>query len=105
MINLIIKEVDGSVYWTECFDAAAAAEAWLKEEQSRPYWVEGRTFEIVDNSKEEKAKKDAADKAAQARALVVSEAASAIRKHRSRRDRTLAEANDLLDQIINYLGI
>lgn len=105
MVSLIIKEPDGSIYWTDYFVSVSEANEWLKIEQSRPYWVAERTAEIIDNSAEEQARKEAAERAASERATAVARASEAIRTARSRRNRTLAEVNDLLDQIINYLGI
>ena len=50
MITLTILNADGSLYWTEYFNDIASAQAWIADEQTRPYWVATRTYTIVDNT-------------------------------------------------------
>lgn len=50
MITLTILHADGSLYWTEYFNDAASAQAWLETEQTRPYWDATFTSKIVDNT-------------------------------------------------------
>lgn len=105
MIKLEIRNQDGSVYWTEPFNDQDACDQWLKEEQTRPYWKPTFTTNIINNSEEERLKQEAAQKAAQERAAAQAAALESIRQGRARRNRSLAEVNDLLDQLINYLGL
>lgn len=50
MIALTIVRPDGSIYWVEHFSAIGAAQAWVAEEQTRPYWNPAWTFAIVDQT-------------------------------------------------------
>lgn len=50
MSTLTIFRADGSVYWTEYFNDRASAQAWLAEEQTRPYWDPGFTYTITEPS-------------------------------------------------------
>lgn len=50
MITLTILNADGTAYWTEAFNDIASAQAWLGEEQTRPYWDASFTSTIVDNT-------------------------------------------------------
>jgi LmbE family N-acetylglucosaminyl deacetylase len=47
-LKLIIKKEDGSEYWREHFNTIEAADAWLETEQTRPYWVDSYTSELID---------------------------------------------------------
>ena len=38
MITLTINKADGSPYWTQEFNYTTECNAWLAEEQTRPYW-------------------------------------------------------------------
>lgn len=37
-LKLKIKKADGSIYWIAYFHGMANLDAWLIEEQTRPYW-------------------------------------------------------------------
>lgn len=37
-LKLKIKKSDGSIYWTTYFSSMDALNAWVAEEQTRPYW-------------------------------------------------------------------
>ena len=50
MYKLEILNPDGSVYWTEHFNDEASANAWLTEEQTRPYWNSEFTHTLSDVS-------------------------------------------------------
>lgn len=50
MFEIIIKQADGSVYWTEHFGSLAKAEEWIAEEQTRKYWNKTYTYEILDRT-------------------------------------------------------
>lgn len=47
MITLIISEKDGSLYWQDYFNDIDLCNKWIENEQSMPYWKDGRTWEIV----------------------------------------------------------
>lgn len=53
MIKLTIKNKDGSEYWVKHFNTMADANAWAKEEKSRPYWDKSRVIEIVEQKEPE----------------------------------------------------
>jgi hypothetical protein len=57
--NLIIKNADGSIYWTENFNSKRELNGWLNEEKTRPYWKKEFTTEIIDNSDAIKAQEEA----------------------------------------------
>jgi hypothetical protein len=46
VITLTIFRKDGTVYWTENFNDTASAQAWITEEQTRPYWDQAWTYTI-----------------------------------------------------------
>jgi hypothetical protein len=48
MIKLVIKQADGSVYWTEHFNLLSDLNKWLNEERNRPYWKQDFTTEMTD---------------------------------------------------------
>lgn len=48
MIKLVIKNKDGSVYWTEHFNNHGDCDQWLNEEKTRKYWKKEFTTEVVD---------------------------------------------------------
>lgn len=50
MSRLTILRADGSTYWVEHFDDRAFADAWLAEEQTRPYWDPAWSVSIVDEA-------------------------------------------------------
>lgn len=50
MITLTILRSDGSTYWTEYFNDMPAADRWIADEQTRSYWDESWTYNIVDNT-------------------------------------------------------
>lgn len=47
MITLNIKRQDGSLYWSCPFPNRAAAESFLAEEGTRPYWKAEYTAEFI----------------------------------------------------------
>lgn len=49
MIELRIKNADGSPYWKEAFDSLPEALKWCAHEQAQPYWDKGRTVEYYDD--------------------------------------------------------
>lgn len=60
--QLVIKNADGSPYWTEYFQTKKDLNIWLDEEKTRKYWRKDFIVEIVDNSEAvAKAEKDALD--------------------------------------------
>ena len=67
MVTLTIYN-GSSVYWTEYFNDVASCNAWIDEEQTRPYWNPSYTWVIVDNTPtpEEIADQEAAIAAAKA---------------------------------------
>jgi len=50
MITLAILKKDGSNYWTERFNDLPAAQKWLAEEQTRPYWDKSYSASFVDDT-------------------------------------------------------
>jgi hypothetical protein len=50
MFELTIKNKDGSTYWVERFNSQTEAEKWLATEQTRKYWKEDFSWEIVDKT-------------------------------------------------------
>lgn len=50
MLTLIIRHSDTSIYWQEYFNTLSDLQKWLKEEQTRPYWKQEYTTEIMDNT-------------------------------------------------------
>lgn len=71
--TITIKEKDGKVYFQDTQASRVAANAWIAEEKTRPYWKPDFVVNIVDNDLQElaeqianetefKRQKDAADK-------------------------------------------
>lgn len=107
MFTLIIKKSDGTVYVTETFGSKEALDKWLAVEQSRPYWEKGFTTEIIDRTAEAKAEQDAQtldrqtrDSEVQAKKTLFQEIKTLVQK----RNRTLAETNDLIDKLCALLN-
>ena len=50
MFNLVIYKEDGSIYRKDYFNTRAEAEKWLAVEQTREYWNNDFTYELIDNS-------------------------------------------------------
>lgn len=48
--RLEIKKQDGSMYWAENFNDIDSGNAWLVEEQTRPYWDATYTSEFIDTT-------------------------------------------------------
>lgn len=48
MITLTITRADGSLYWHEVFNDRVSADAWIAEEQTRPYWDASWTYTITE---------------------------------------------------------
>ena len=105
MIKLEIKNQDGSTYWTEHFNDQASCDKWLAEEKTRAYWKSSFTLNVVDNSIDEKAKQEAAKKDAQEKADAKAILAEEIKEGKGKGNRSLSEVNELLDKLVNYLGL
>lgn len=103
--ELVIKNADGSVYWTEGFDSRLDLNTWLKEEKSRPYWKKNFVVEELDNSKAVE-KAEAATEAARAafeeKAKLTREEIKAMVQ---KKPKTVAEAVALLEKIVEHLGL
>lgn len=50
MITLTILNADGTTHWVEHFNDIDSCNNWLKEEQTRSYWKQDYTWQIVDES-------------------------------------------------------
>lgn len=50
MFELIINKQDGSIYWRSFFNSVAALNQWLTDEQTRPYWKQSFTMQVVDHT-------------------------------------------------------
>ena len=50
MFELIITRADGSTYWTAYFNSLTEAQAWLGDEQTRPYWDASYTTQLIDHT-------------------------------------------------------
>lgn len=48
MVELVIKNPDGSVYWKSVFNTAEEANKWLSEEETRSYWKADFVSTITD---------------------------------------------------------
>jgi hypothetical protein len=103
--ELIIKNPDGSKYWSEGFQTKIELNKWLKEEQSRPYWKKGFTFEIIDNTeaikeieRERKEKQEAVFKE-------IERARGELKKFREIPSPDLSAVVAALNQVLDLLGI
>ena len=70
MIILTIKKANGDVYWVERFKSVAEKDAWLANEQKRPYWRNDFTIEVVDKTADDEAAQEAVDAAIAANKIV-----------------------------------
>lgn len=103
--ELVIIQPDGKTYWTEGFDSKKELNAWLKEEQARPYWKKDFSTEIRDNTKAIKAEEDARkafEKTESDRQKTVRDELKALRK---KQNLTLAEVKAGFDRILDLLGV
>lgn len=48
MVEIEILKGDGSSYWTMQTNTRTEMDAWISEEQTRPYWKPDFTFEITE---------------------------------------------------------
>lgn len=67
MFKLTIKRADGTTYWIERFNRRVDLDAWLADEQTRPYWDSDFTTEIEDITPPVDAAAEAARAAREAR--------------------------------------
>lgn len=67
MITLKIFNPDQTPYWTCYFNTIEEKDAWLAEEETRPYWNPEFTLQVLDNTAQEQAQIEA-DRAAAAQA-------------------------------------
>lgn len=107
MVSMVILRKDATTYWEDSFQDIATANKWVAEEQTRPYWDKSYTVTLTDHALEE-----AAAAAANARALAAANAALDLKKTaiiaaraKGAGGRTPAEAQALLDLLVDFLGI
>jgi len=105
MVIILIKNVDGSTYWTERFNSRADCDAWLSEEKTRPYWKKDFTVEIDDKEKETLEEQKRNLEKIQARTKKAQEARLEVKELRKKKGRTAAENAALLDKLLDALGI
>lgn len=60
MIKVILKRANGSIYWREEFKTLQEADKWIKNEQSKSYWLDTNIVETIDKTAEVEAEKEAA---------------------------------------------
>lgn len=107
--ELIIKNSDGSVYWTERFPTQDSLNKWLNDEQSRPYWKKDFQIEYVDNTeaialkeKQLENERDAIENEQREKSIAMR---AAVKTFRDKPSKTIADVAKLLDMIIDKLGL
>lgn len=103
MITLTIYTKDGSVYWVSYFNTMDEMKVWLSDEMTRPYWEEGFTYEMVDNSALEAAQQAAILKQTQDKATAQDKLSSQMEALKSKVPKTQDDMNNLLSMICDYV--
>jgi hypothetical protein len=105
MVELIIKNPDGSVYFRMFFNSVAEKNAWLKEEQTRPYWKSDFQLEVINTIKEEQAKRDAIKKEFDDREEARKALKVILKDLKKSPPKTVADVNQVLLAIVDWLEV
>lgn len=98
MFELTIRRQDGTVYWVEHFNDLASAQKWIAEEQTRPYWNNSYTYQIVDRTPPPKTPEEIA--AEETKRLQIVALRQRIRALADQSDLTAAEVKEAIFKFI-----
>lgn len=105
MVVLRIFNTDQTLYWTAHFNSKKECDAWLAEEQTRPYWKIGFTVDIEDNTAEEEAKIALAQAAIDQKNIEKSLAVEELLLLKAKSSLSQEESARALNLILTYLEI
>lgn len=102
MFELLIKFKDGQLYWREFFNSPEEMKKWLAVEQTRPYWKNDFTTEVVDHTP---LPDPAADAANAARKTQIDTLRARLAALDDQADLTAAEVKECLRKTLKLLRL
>lgn len=103
--TLLIKNKDGSPYWTDYFETKADLNAWLAEEQKRPYWKKDFVVDVIDDSAAVEEIEKKAKENLEANQKKAADLQASIKDALQKKPKTIAECAAMLELICEHLGI
>lgn len=105
MVKLTILNADESLYWQMTTNTREECDAWLAEEQTRPYWKEDFIVQIDDQSAAAAAAAAANQTAMEQKIADYQSRSDALKVLKAKETLTSEEMTQCLKLIMSQLGI